>query len=419
MKRNALRIMIKALGSIACAVLLLVNLNPTVREVRDLPSNIYIDDNKGWEQLSAISGAFTIADETGAEVGSSLSETLGDTQRFQAGDYVVKLFGFPVKRVSVHIRETVYVMPGGYSVGVSMYTKGVLIVGLGSIDTAQGRVSPAAAAGLRAGDVLISIDGVAVEGAAHMAELCAAHAGGSFVATVLRNGETLTFTVTPETDLTDGVPRAGMWVRESTAGIGTLSFYVMSSLQYGALGHAVTDADTGERLLIKSGEIIHASIIGVALGEQGAPGEIRGTFNVLSKRLGSIERNTAYGVFGTLYEPLPNPMYPDGVPLAYPDEIQEGPAQLLTSVDTDGVKAYDCEIIKLYSQDAADTKGMVIRVTDPALIEKTGGIVQGMSGSPILQNGKLAGAVTHVFINDPLKGYCVYALWMAENCIHD
>lgn len=249
-----------------------------------------------------------------------------------------------------------------------------------------------------------------------MAELCAAHEGSALTATVLRGGETLTFSVTPAVDLTDGVRRIGMWVRESTAGIGTLSFYVMSSLRYGALGHAVTDADTGERLLVKSGEIIRASIIGVALGEQGAPGEIRGTFNVLSKRLGNIENNTVYGVFGTLYEPLPNPLYPEGVQLAYPDELEEGPAQIITSVDAEGVKAYDCEIIKLYAQDAADTKGMVIRVTDPQLIEKTGGIVQGMSGSPILQNGKLAGAITHVFINDPLKGYCVYALWMEENC---
>ena len=408
--------MIKTLGSIACAVLLLANLDPAVRTVRDLPTKVYIDGNEGWGQLAAVQGAFTLSDETGAEVGKSLSETLRKPQQFQEGDYVVKFLGIPVKRISVHVRETVYVMPGGHSVGLSMYTKGVLIVGLGSIDTAQGRISPAAAAGLRAGDVLISINGVAVEGAAHMAELCAAYEGGAFTATVLRDGETLTFSVYPAVDLSDGVPRVGMWVRESTAGIGTLSFYVMNNLRYGALGHAVTDADTGERLLIKSGEIIRASIIGVSLGEQGAPGEIRGTFNVLSKRLGSIEDNTVYGVYGKLYEPIPNPLYPEGVPLAYPDELKEGPAQILTSVDAEGVKAYDCEIIKLYAQDAADTKGMVIRVTDPELIAKTGGIVQGMSGSPILQDGKLAGAVTHVFINDPLKGYCVYALWMEENC---
>lgn len=142
MKRNVLHAMAKILGSIACAVLLLVNLSPTVREVRDLPSNIYIDGNKGWEQLAAIGGAFTLADETGSEVGSNLSETLRKKPRFQEGNYVVKLLGIPVKRVSVHVRETVYVMPGGCSVGVSMYTKGVLIVGLGSIDTAEGRVSP-------------------------------------------------------------------------------------------------------------------------------------------------------------------------------------------------------------------------------------------------------------------------------------
>ena len=162
MKRNALRVMIKTLGSIACAVLLLANLDPAVRTVRDLPTKVYIDGNEGWGQLAAVQGAFTLSDETGAEVGKSLSETLGKPQQFQEGDYVVKFLGIPVKRISVHVRETVYVMPGGHSVGLSMYTKGVLIVGLGSIDTAQGRISPAAAAGLRAGDVLISINGVAV-----------------------------------------------------------------------------------------------------------------------------------------------------------------------------------------------------------------------------------------------------------------
>ena len=414
MKRKALQIAVKTVGGLACAALLVFNQSPAVRSVRDLPQDIYVSDEGGWEKLSDVQSPFTLNDENGIAVSGDLSETLGEGKDAKTTRYEVQLFGITVKKLNVHVLGGIRIMPGGTPVGVSMYTKGVLIVGLGSIDTAAGRMSPAAAAGLRAGDVLLSINGVEIQSAAHMMELCASCENSGLSATVLRDRETLTFTIVPAVDISDNVPRVGMWVRESTAGIGTLSFYNMADLHYGALGHAVTDADTGAKLLIKSGEIIRASIIGIAIGEQGAPGELRGTFNSMSERLGSIEENTPYGVFGTLYMPLPNPLYPDGVMLAYPEELKEGPAELLTSVDGDGVQAYSCEIIKLYSQNRADTKGMVIRITDERLIEKTGGIVQGMSGSPILQNGKLAGAVTHVFINDPLKGYCVYALWMEE-----
>ncbi len=414
MKRNALQSIVKILGSLACAVLLLVNLNPAVGKVRDLPQHIYISDASDWAELVELGSAFTLRDEAGTAAAGDLSETLGGTEDVKAGDYVIELFGVPVKRVSVHKLSDVHVMPGGISVGVSMYTEGVLIVGLGSIDTAGGRVSPAAAAGLRAGDVLLRINGAEVKGAAHMTEICAASSGAELTATVLRNGEIRTFSVSPAVDVSDGVARLGIWVRESTAGIGTLSFYNMSDLRYGALGHAVTDADTGSRLLIKSGELIHANIIGIALGEEGSPGEIRGTFNALSERLGNIDDNTPCGVFGTLYEPTPNPLYPDGVSIAYWEEVEAGPAEILTSVDGNGVRAYACEIIKVYPKDEDNTKGMVVRITDPELIEKTGGIVQGMSGSPIIQNGKLAGAVTHVFINDPTRGYGIYIEKMLE-----
>ena len=186
----------------------------------------------------------------------------------------------------------------------------------------------------------------------------------------------------------------GAWVRESTAGIGTLTFYTMSSMRFGALGHAVTDPDAGTMIEAKRGELSVASIVGVTHGEQGLPGEVRGTFSAVSRRLGEIDRNTRYGVFGEMYAPLTSALYPEGVALAYPE--------------------YECEIIKLFEQSTSDGKGMVVKVTDKRLLEHTGGIVQGMSGSPILQNGKLVGAVTHVFINDPTKGYGIYAYWMYE-----
>ena len=188
----------------------------------------------------------------------------------------------------------------------------------------------------------------------------------------------------------------------------------MSSMRFGALGHAVTDPDAGTMIEAKRGELSEASIVGVTHGEQGFPGEVRGTFSAVSKRLGAIDRNTRYGVFGEMYAPLTSALYPEGVALAYPDEVETGKATLLTSLEDGVTTEYECEIIKLFEQSTSDGKGMVVKVTDKRLLEHTGGIVQGMSGSPILQNGKLVGAVTHVFINDPTKGYGIYAYWMYE-----
>jgi len=408
MKQNGLRVTIKAFGSIICALLLLVNLSPVVRQVRDLPSDIYVENTVGTFPVDLSGTLFCISNESGAEVSGDLSETLAEAEREATQEYVIEFFNIPVKRVRVHLREKTHVIPGGIPIGVSMYTKGVLVVGLGSIDTEKGRVSPAASAGMKAGDVLLMIDGVEIDGAEHMAALTQACAGESFAATVLRDGATLTLQITPAKDLSDGAMRVGMWVRESTAGIGTLTYSLPESNGFGALGHAVTDADTGERLLIKKGELIRASIIGVSLGQQGAPGELRGTFNSFSERIGRIEQNTPCGIFGTLYDNCQNPLYPEGMPVAYANEVKEGPVTILSSVDGEGIKSYACEIIKLYPSDETNTKGIVLRVTDETLIEKTGGIVQGMSGSPIIQDGKLVGAVTHVFVNDPTKGYGIF-----------
>ncbi len=409
-----MREVIKAFGSMACAVLLLINLSPTVRQIRDLPADMYVDENTAGFPLDLSGTLFTVSNESGTPVSGDLSESLSTGEINTPEQYVIELFNIPVKRLRIHVREKTHVIPGGISIGVSMHTKGVLVVGLGSIDTEAGRVSPAASAGIKAGDVLLRIDGVEIEGSDHLAELTQIKQGESFCADVLRDEAMITVEVTPEKDLTDGTMRVGMWVRDSTAGIGTLTYVLPVSNEFGALGHAVTDTDTGERLLIKKGELIRASIIGVSVGQQGAPGELRGTFNSFSERLGSIEQNTPCGVFGTLYDSGNNPLYPDGLPVAHSEEVKEGAAMILSSVDADGIKLYDCEIIKLYPQHETNTKGIVLRVTDEALLEKTGGIVQGMSGSPIIQDGKLVGAVTHVFVNDPTRGYGIFIENMLE-----
>ena len=284
-----------------------------------------------------------------------------------------------------------------------------LVVGLGSIsETAQ--ICPAASAGIRAGDVITAVNGETVRDSLHLSELCSK--GGELMVTIRRDGQQLTVALTPVKDPENDTYRAGMWVRDSTSGIGTLSFCNMSSLRYGALGHPITDIDTGAIIDVGSGSIVESSIIGVSAGSNGIPGEVIGSFSTASRQLGSIELNCEYGLYGEMDEIPVNPIYPNGVKLAYPDEVHTGKAEILSTVDDRGVCAYECEIIKLYPQKEMSGKGMVIRITDRELIAKTGGIVQGMSGSPVMQDGKLIGAVTHVFVNDAKCGYCIYSWWM-------
>ncbi|MCE5234552.1 MAG: SpoIVB peptidase [Clostridiaceae bacterium] len=421
MRNRAGRFMLKLGGVLMCLTLVLFNYSEPMRLVREMSDDIYLDALSGAGVLSKIAAPFTVSTvPDGVPVSSDLAETLRDAAG-GAGDphqtVTVELFGLlPVKRVNVHYRQDIYVMPGGESVGVTLYTKGALVVGMGTVLTENGeRICPAELGGVQVGDVIIEANGQEVKNAEtligifnrseHKAEL-----------TLLRGSTRLTASVTPVKDASDGVFKIGMWVRDSTAGIGTLSFYVMSTKKYGALGHAITDVDTGALLSVRNGEVVESNVLGVVQSSQGVPGEIKGTFTSISRRLGFIEKNTEFGIFGELYEDIINPLYPNGVPVAYPEEVETGPAKLLTTVDDSGVRAYDCEIIKLYPQTSAAPKGLVIEITDSALIEKTGGIVQGMSGSPILQNGKLVGIITHVFVNDSTKGYCVYALWMAGMC---
>ncbi len=412
MKHSSRSVGLKSAGLILCALIMALNCLPRFAALRELPSDIYLDTESKNDYLLSLGEPFTLTDEAGMPVSGNLSETLGGKESDTS--YVIALFGIPLKQVNVHVRDEVYLMPGGETVGISMYCDGVLVVGLGDIQTDSGEYSPAGAAGVKAGDVIKSVDGTPIESVTQLLNICS-ETDRSYALVIERDGSEMTVHLTPRRNAGGSSASMGMWVRESSAGIGTLSFYVMSTLRFGALGHAVTDSDTGTVIPVREGKILQADVIGLIEGRQGTPGEIKGTFGNLSKKLAEIENNTEFGVYGTMTDALVNPIYPEGLPLAYPEEITTGHATLLAMVDDAGVQEYDCEIIKIYQQPLTESKGMVIKVTDYALIEKAGGIVQGMSGSPIIQNGKLVGAVTHVFINDPLKGYGIYALWMYES----
>ena len=201
-------------------------------------------------------------------------------------------------------------------------------------------------------------------------------------------------------------------MRDSTAGIGTLSFYDPDSGQYAALGHAITDGDTGSILTVREGRVLKASIVAVQKGQRGVPGELKGSFLQNAAVLGDIAQNTTLGISGTLTTAATNPLYPDGLPIGTRSSVHTGAATILSTIGTGGVQEYTVEITHVSQQNAPAAKSMVLRVTDTRLLDATGGIVQGMSGSPIIQDGKLIGAVTHVFVSDPTQGYGLYVDWM-------
>lgn len=303
-------------------------------------------------------------------------------------------------------------IPGGYSVGVRMDVKGVLIVGLEEIQTlGGGRINPGLVCGLQIGDTILEINGKKVYRASEVQEIIN-EIGGSVRLKVLRKDEVLELYMTPVVAKSDQLYKLGVWVKDKTAGIGTLTYYNPSDRTFGALGHAIVDAETGSLLSVAEGELLRAEVQSIKEGKAGTPGEIRGIFYEADDPLGELKKNSTFGIFGSLYKSIQNPIYPEPLVVAYQHQVVKGPAYILTTLDGNHVEKYEIEIEKINRQNQPDTKSMVIRVTDPRLLAKSGGIVQGMSGSPIIQNDRIIGAVTHVFVNNPQKGYGIFIEWM-------
>jgi stage IV sporulation protein B len=327
-----------------------------------------------------------------------------------------RLFGLiPLKRMTVSVIPPVMVIPGGQSIGVKLYTQGVLVVATADVTAIDGRsYNPAQDAGLLIGDSILEIDGVRVRDAEHVIRLLNASNGRELPMLVMRERDTMKVTIKPVKSQEDGKYRIGAWVRDKTAGVGTLSFYSPDTGIFGALGHPITDVDTGLLLSVEEGEILESKVASIQKGERSKPGEIRGIFFEEQNRIGFIEKNTEFGIYGTMTRPQPNPYYQQAIPVAVRQQVKVGKAHILTTVDED-VDLYEVEVQKLARQSYPEPKSMIIKVVDKRLLDKTGGIVQGMSGSPIIQDDRLIGVVTHVFVNDPTRGYGIYAEWMVYN----
>ncbi len=301
--------------------------------------------------------------------------------------------------VRAEAAETRYLVPVGHTVGVKLFADGVLVVGLSDGDT------PAKECGLREGDVVVTFNGADIASTEHLQRLLAENGAARATMGVRRGTQTLTLPVTPTRD-DDGTVRLGAWIRDSMAGIGTMTFYDPASGVFGALGHGVTDVDTGKLMPLECGSIMDATVKAVKRGEKGSPGELRGEFD-LTRDSGSLYANTDCGLFGRIEGETNAVTTQTAVPVARHGEVKTGKAEILANCGGDTVRAYAVEIERVYSG-VSPTLNLLLRVTDPALLEETGGIVQGMSGSPILQNGKLVGAVTHVLLNDSTRGYGIF-----------
>lgn len=332
----------------------------------------------------------------------------------QNGSYQIRckwLGVLPLKTIKVHTVEKQEVLVSGSPVGIYMETKGVLVIDSGEITDREGIRRTPAEHIIQSGDYICEIDGKVLTGKRQLMQLVRENQGEPMELQVIRHQETIKLEMTPvETE--DGSYKLGIWVRDNIQGIGTLT-YVEPNGTFGALGHGISDADTGERLEISDGDLYRADILSICKGTAGTPGELRGVINYREEnRIGTICGNSQYGIRGQM-EPGKYTESMKKIPTGLKQEIQTGKAEIRCDIG-DGIREYQCEILEIDSNARDTNKCFVLRITDDDLLSRTGGIVQGMSGSPVLQNGKLIGAITHVFVNDPTKGYGIFIENMME-----
>ena len=381
------------------ALTLLTVFSPPVQNTLRLPGSMQLSPGQCMELPSGVTAVLSGQDET-------LHKAQGVLTAGQVGETEVslKLFGLlPLTDMRIKVTQERLLIPGGQAVGVGMQMAGVMVVGVSAGSRAEKYIRP--------GDTLLKVNGQDILGAESFGAVVRQSGGNPVTLLYRRGNETHTASILPEEDETGY--KLGVWVRSSTAGVGTLTYYDPENGAYGALGHAVNDSDTGRRFQVHTGKLWSARIVDVKKGLRGAPGELKGSFLQENRVLGDIRKNTALGVYG-ISSPIKNPLYPNGLPAGYQSSVHPGKAQILSSVDPAGVQCYDVEIVEVTRQKSAAPKSFVIRVTDDRLIQKTGGIVQGMSGSPVIQDGLLIGAITHVFVDEPLMGYGLYIEWMLE-----
>lgn len=347
-------------------------------------------------------------------VTDNINVSLSDPVYLQSkdvGEFNVELslFGLlTIKNVTVNVLPETYLIPSGMAVGVKVKTDGIMVLGTGVVRAESGSVEPAKSI-IKSGDMILSANSKTMKTKADFIKLVEESDGNPISILINRDGQEIKETITPIKCTDDEVYKIGIWIRDSTGGIGTMTYYNPETQFFGALGHGILDVDTKLLMKIKEGSISHSNLTSVKKGKKGGPGELVGLI-LDDEVIGSVLKNTKYGIYGKIdnsqkeaFEKLSKPY-----PIALKQDVHEGRATILCTVNGQDIKEYDVfvESVNRFSTD--DAKGMIIRIVDEDLVEATGGIVQGMSGSPILQDGKIIGAVTHVFVQDPTKGYGIF-----------
>lgn len=326
----------------------------------------------------------------------------------------VRLFGIvPLKHVNVQVIQDKEVIPAGLPIGIYVKTQGVLVVGTGEFTGFDKAKYAPSETVLKSGDYILKMNGTEVTGKKMFMRSLQELGGDDLILTIRRGDEVFDVKVVPVEDQS-GTYKIGIWIRDNAQGVGTLT-YIDADGGFGALGHGINDTDTSTLMMLQKGTLYHTDIIGIRKGENGSPGELTGLIDYADDNvIGMIERNDDKGIFGVCGEALEEAVTYEPVPVGLKQEVVTGPAKMLCSLDGRETKLYDIEITDIVYDEAHVNREMILRITDEELIRVTGGIIQGMSGAPILQNGKLVGAVTHVFVQDATKGYGIFIEEMLE-----
>jgi len=367
-----------------------------------LPSNVVIYDDE------------SIHFNTKIKISSKNQQKINNVSNLrqkQEQNYTTNLLALgviPVKSVNIKVVNRRYVTLSGEPFGIKIFTKGVMVVGLSDVKTGVGNINPAKEIGINVGDIILSANQKQVNSNEEFSKIINNSNGNPVFLKIKREDKVLNLKLTPVKELDSGKYKAGLWVRDSSAGLGTMTFYSSVNGSFAGLGHAIVDVDTGVLLPINSGEIVKTKILSVNKSKPGTAGEICGVFT--GERLGELVENTDCGLYG-FYDDFESSK--NMILVANKQDVKTGNAKIYTTLDKSGPRFYDCVIERIDYNDSAH-KNLLVRVTDEKLIKKAGGIVQGMSGSPIVQNGQLVGALTNVFLNEPDKGYAVFADTMLE-----
>lgn len=398
LKENMLKIIL---------ILILLVILVYVINIASIPESIILFENEEFS-LDIIAG---LSLKETIPVTSNLGNKLSQEEKSNFGQkqYNLSLLGLNLKTITTNTIPTTKVIPLGNLVGLKLYTEGVLVVGMSEIKGEDNKIyKPYEEAGIQQGDSIIEINDTKINTTEELISCVSKCNGKAIDVTYIKDGKILETKIMP-IKTSDDIYKIGLWVRDAEAGIGTATFYQKQSNSFVALGHGIQDIDTEELVDISSGELVTSEILTIDKGEKDKPGKIQGSIEN-SKKIGKIYSNTEFGIYGeTTNTSKLNISELEEIEVASRNEIELGKATVMCTLEDDVRDEYEVEIQKIYINNNENNKSMLVKVTDKKLLDKTGGIIQGMSGSPIIQNGKLIGALTHVLVSDPTKGYALFA----------